>query len=91
MKRVRRGQPTPEPPSKPVPTIETWGTPDRERAIQLLDWDHDKKHLVVARKNGLVQLIDPKEKGSVIAEFKHNLIKQGKVDTTFVGLFANSE
>ncbi|KAK3808565.1 MAG: WD40-repeat-containing domain protein [Benniella sp.] len=89
-KRVRRGQPTPEPSPKPAPTIETWGTPDRERAIQLLCWDHDRKHLVVARKNGLVQLINPQEKGSVVTEFKHKLIKQ-KVDTIFVGLFANSE
>ncbi|KAF9932878.1 WD repeat-containing protein 74 [Modicella reniformis] len=56
-KRVRRGQPTPEPLPKPIPTVETWGSPDRERSIQLLCWDHDKKHLVVARKNGLVQSI----------------------------------
>ncbi|KAG0223055.1 WD40-repeat-containing domain protein [Mortierella sp. GBAus27b] len=90
-KRVRRGQPTPEPPPKPVPTIETWGTPDRDRGIQQLCWDHGDKYLVVARKNGLVQLIDPKDKGSVVAEFKHKFVKEGKVDTTFVGLFANSE
>ncbi|KAF8922763.1 WD40-repeat-containing domain protein [Dissophora ornata] len=91
VKRARRNQPTPEPPVKPVPTVETWGTPDREKAVQLLCWDHEKKHLAVARKNGLVQLIDPKEKGTVIAEFKHTLGKEGKVETIFVGLFANSE
>ncbi|KAF9345144.1 WD repeat-containing protein 74 [Mortierella sp. AD094] len=91
VKRVRRNQPTPEAPAKPVPTVETWGTPDRERAIQLLCWDHDKQHLVVARKNGLVQLIDPKNSGTTVAEFKHKLGKEGKVDTVFVGLFANSE
>ncbi|KAF9171186.1 WD repeat-containing protein 74 [Mortierella sp. AD011] len=91
LKRVRRGQPTPEPPAKPAPTIQTWGTPDRERAIQLLCWDHDKQHLVVARKNGLVQLIDPKNGGTTVAEFKYKLGKEGKVDTVFVGLFANSE
>ncbi|CAO3570008.1 unnamed protein product [Mortierella alpina] len=90
VKRVRRNQPTPEAPPKPIPTVETWGTPDRERAVQLLCWDHDKKHLVVARKNGLVQLLDPKD-GSAIAEFKHTLGKVGKIDTVFVGLFANSE
>ncbi|KAF9985338.1 WD repeat-containing protein 74 [Mortierella antarctica] len=90
VKRVRRNQPTPEAPPKPIPTVETWGTPDRERAIQLLCWDHEKKHLVVARKNGLVQLLDPKD-GSTVAEFKHTLTKVGKVDTVFVGLFANSE
>ncbi|KAF9997245.1 WD repeat-containing protein 74 [Entomortierella chlamydospora] len=91
VKRVRRGQPTPESPAKLVPTVETWGTPDRERAIQLLCWDHDKQHLVVARKNGLVQLIDPKNGGATVTEFKHKLGKEGKVDTVFVGLFANSE
>ncbi|KAG0311476.1 WD repeat-containing protein 74, partial [Dissophora globulifera] len=92
VKRVRRNQPTPEAPAKPVPTVETWGTPDRERAVQLLCWDHDKKYLAVARKNGLVQLIDPKENGgTALAEFRHTLGKEGKVDTVFVGLFANSE
>jgi len=91
VKRLRRNQPTPEPLAKPVPTVETWGTPDREKAVQLLCWDHEKKHLAVARKNGLVQLIDPKEKGAAIAEFKHTLGKEGKVETVFVGLFANSE
>ncbi|KAF9287676.1 WD repeat-containing protein 74 [Mortierella alpina] len=90
VKRVRRNQPTPEAPPKPIPTVETWGTPDRERAVQLLCWDHEKKHLVVARKNGLVQLLDPKD-GSAVTEFKHTLGKVGKVDTVFVGLFANSE
>ncbi|KAF9560621.1 WD repeat-containing protein 74 [Mortierella alpina] len=90
VKRVRRNQPTPEAPPKPIPTVETWGSPDRERAVQLLCWDHEKKHLVVARKNGLVQLLDPKD-GSTVAEFKHTLGKVGKVDTVFVGLFANSE
>ncbi|KAG0371207.1 WD40-repeat-containing domain protein [Gamsiella multidivaricata] len=91
VKRLRRNQPTPEPPAKPVPTVEAWGTPDRERAIQLLCWDHEKKYLVAARKNGLVQLIDPKSSGAVIAEFKQQLVKEGKADTIFVGLFANSE
>ncbi|KAG0213130.1 WD repeat-containing protein 74 [Mortierella sp. GBA30] len=90
VKRVRRNQPTPEAPPKPVPTVETWGTPDREKAVQLLCWDHEKKHLVVARKNGLVQLLDPKD-GTTVTEFKHTLEKEGKVDTVFVGLFANSE
>ncbi|KAG0374235.1 WD repeat-containing protein 74 [Mortierella sp. AD032] len=90
-KRVRRNQPTPEAPPKPVPTVETWGVPDREKAIQLMCWDFEKKHLAVARKNGLVQLLDPKEAGVVVTEFKHTLGKEGKVDTVFVGLFANSE
>ncbi|KAF9953789.1 WD repeat-containing protein 74, partial [Mortierella alpina] len=90
VKRARRNQPTPEAPQKPIPTVETWGTPDRELAVQLLCWDHDKKHLVVARKNGLVQLLDPKD-GSAVAEFKHTLGKVGKTDTVFVGLFANLE
>ncbi|KAF9092625.1 WD repeat-containing protein 74 [Mortierella sp. GBA35] len=89
-KRVRRNQPTPEAPAKPVPTVETWGVPDREKAIQLMCWDFEKKHLVVARKNGLVQLLDPKD-GTVTTEFKHTLGKEGKVDNIFVGLFANSE
>lgn len=53
-------------------------------------WDHDKKHLVVARKNGVIQLVDPKD-GSPVAEFKQTLAKVDKVDTIFVGLFANSE
>ncbi|KAF9114004.1 WD repeat-containing protein 74 [Mortierella sp. AM989] len=91
VKRVRRGQPTPEPPAKLVPTVETWGTPDREKAIQILCWDNDKQLLAVARKNGLIQLIDPKDSGAIITEFKHKLVKEGKVDTVFVGLFANSE
>lgn len=89
-KRVRRNQPTPEAPSKPVPTVETWGIPDREKAIQLLCWDSERKHLAVARKNGLVQLLDPKD-GTITTEFKHTLGKEGKVDTVFVGLFASSE
>ena len=90
MKRVLRNQPTPVAPPKPIPTVENWGTPYRERDVQLLFLDHDKKHLVVSRKNGLVQLLDPKD-GSAVAEFKHTLGKVGKVDTVFVGLFANSE
>ncbi|OAQ31806.1 WD40 repeat-like protein [Linnemannia elongata AG-77] len=89
-KRVRRNQPTPEAPPKPVPTVETWGIPDREKAIQLMCWDSEKKHLAVARKNGLVQLLDPKD-GTITTEFKHTLGKEGKVDTVFVGLFASSE
>ncbi|KAF9935206.1 WD repeat-containing protein 74 [Linnemannia zychae] len=89
-KRVRRNQPTPEEPPKPVPTVETWGVPDREKAIQLMCWDFEKKHIAVARKNGLVQLLDPKD-GTVTTEFKHILGKEGKVDTIFVGLFANNE
>ncbi|KAF9206639.1 WD repeat-containing protein 74 [Haplosporangium sp. Z 27] len=91
VKRLRRNQPTPEAPPKPIPTVETWGTPDREKAIQLLSWDHGKQHLVVARKNGSVQLIDPKNRGTVVTEFKYKLEKEGKVDTVFVGVFANSE
>ncbi|KAI1319341.1 WD repeat-containing protein 74 [Mortierella claussenii] len=91
VKRVKRNQPIPEAPPKPVPTVEAWGTPDRERAIQLMCWDHNRKHLVVARKNGLVQLIDPQASGNVVTEFKHTLGKEGKVDTTFVGLFANAQ
>ncbi|KAF9909832.1 WD repeat-containing protein 74 [Linnemannia zychae] len=90
-KRVRRNQPTPEAPPKPVPTVETWGVPDREKAIQLMCWDSEKKHLAVARKNGLVQLLDPQDGGAVVTEFKHTLGKEGKVDTVFVGLFASSE
>ncbi|KAF9547556.1 WD repeat-containing protein 74, partial [Mortierella hygrophila] len=89
-KRVRRNQPTPEALPKPVPTVETWGVPDREKAIQLLCWDSEKKHLAVARKNGLVQLLDPKD-GTITTEFKHTLGKEGQVDTVFVGLFASSE
>ncbi|KAG9066394.1 WD repeat-containing protein 74 [Linnemannia hyalina] len=89
-KRVRRNQPTPEALPNPVPTVETWGIPDREKAIQLLCWDSEKKHLAVARKNGLVQLLDPKD-GTVTTEFKHTLGKEGKIDTVFVGLFASSE
>jgi ribosome biogenesis protein NSA1 len=73
-----------------VPTVETWGVPDREKAIQLMCWDHDKKHLVVARKNGVIQLVDPKD-GAPVTEFKQTLAKVDKVDTIFVGLFANSE
>lgn len=53
-------------------------------------WDHDKKHLVVARKSGVIQLVDPKD-GAPVTEFKHTLAKVDKVDTVFVGLFANSE
>lgn len=53
-------------------------------------WDHDKKHLVVARKNGVIQLVDPKD-GAPVTEFKQTLAKVDKVDTIFVGLFANSE
>ncbi|KAF9190995.1 WD repeat-containing protein 74 [Haplosporangium sp. Z 767] len=90
VKRVRRNQPTPEAPAKPVPTVETWGVPDRTKAIQLLCWDHEKKHLVVARKNGLVQLMDPKD-GAVVSEFQYTLGKDNKVDNFFVGLFANAE
>lgn len=89
-KRVRRNQPAPEAPPKPVPTVETWGIPDREKAVQMMCWDFEKKHLAVARKNGLVQLLDPKD-GTVTTEFKHTLGKEGKVDTIFVGLFASSE
>ncbi|KAG0244174.1 WD repeat-containing protein 74 [Actinomortierella wolfii] len=75
----------------PAATIEVWGQPDRNRAIQLMTWDHDRKHLVVARKNGLVQLLDPKD-GSVTLEIKQVLPpKQGKVEPAFVGLFANSK
>ncbi|KAG0262155.1 WD repeat-containing protein 74 [Mortierella polycephala] len=90
VKRVRRNQPAPEAPTKPVPTVETWGAPDRNKAVQLLCWDHEKKHLVVARKNGLVQLMDPKD-GAVISEFQHTLGKDNKIDNFFVGLFANAE
>ncbi|KAG0297592.1 WD repeat-containing protein 74 [Linnemannia gamsii] len=89
-KRVRRNQPAPEAPPKPVPTVETWGIPDREKAVQMMCWDFEKKHLAVARKNGLVQLLDPKD-GTVTTEFKHTLGKEGKVDNIFVGLFASSE
>ncbi|KAF9586169.1 WD repeat-containing protein 74 [Lunasporangiospora selenospora] len=89
-KRYNRTRDTPESPKKPEATIETWGTPDRERAIQLMCWDNQKKHLVVARKNGSVQLIDPKD-GSVTLEFKQTLVKVEKIETAFVGLFANSE
>ncbi|KAF9438513.1 WD repeat-containing protein 74 [Entomortierella beljakovae] len=89
-KRLRRGEPTPESPVTPIPTVITWGAPDREKAIQVLCWDHDKQHLVIARKNGLVQLIDPKNDGAIVKEFKHKLEKQGKVETVFVGLFANT-
>ncbi|KAI9239880.1 MAG: WD40-repeat-containing domain protein [Podila humilis] len=53
-------------------------------------WDHDKKHLVVARKSGVIQLVDPKD-GAPVTEFKQTLAKVDKVDTIFVGLFANSE
>ncbi|KAF9907335.1 WD repeat-containing protein 74 [Lobosporangium transversale] len=91
VKRVKRNQPTPEAPPKPIPTIITWGSPDREKAIQLLCWDHGKKYLAVARKNGLVQLVDPLNNGSSVYEFKLPLEKQDKVDTIFVGLFANTE
>ncbi|KAG0340870.1 WD repeat-containing protein 74 [Podila horticola] len=90
VKRRKRNAEPVEPPAKPVPTVETWGVPDREKAIQLMCWDHDKKHLVVARKNGVIQLVDPKD-GSPVAEFKQTLAKVDKVDTIFVGLFANSE
>ncbi|KAF9417895.1 WD repeat-containing protein 74 [Podila epigama] len=89
VKRRRRNEVV-ETPAKPVPTVETWGIPDREKAVQLLCWDHDKKHLVVARKNGMIQLLDPKD-GTVVTEFKQVLSKVDKVDTVFVGLFANSE
>ncbi|KAF9123668.1 WD repeat-containing protein 74 [Mortierella sp. 14UC] len=90
-KRIRRNQPIPEAPPKPVPTVETWGVPDREKAIQLMCWDSEKKYLAVARKNGCVQLLNPQDRGAVFTEFKHTLGKEGKVDTVFVGLFANSE
>ncbi|KAG0085595.1 WD repeat-containing protein 74 [Podila epicladia] len=90
VKRRKRNAEPVEPPAKPVPTVETWGVPDREKAIQLLCWDHDKKHLVVARKNGVIQLVDPKD-GAPVTEFKQTLAKVDKVDTIFVGLFANSE
>ncbi|KAG0029798.1 WD repeat-containing protein 74 [Podila clonocystis] len=90
VKRRKRNAEPVEPPAKPVPTVETWGVPDREKAIQLMCWDHDKKHLVVARKNGVIQLVDPKD-GAPVTEFKQTLAKVDKVDTIFVGLFANSE
>ncbi|KAG0347068.1 WD repeat-containing protein 74 [Podila humilis] len=90
--RFRRRKPEPvEPQAKPVPTVETWGSPARENAIQLMCWDHAKKHLAVARKNGFVQLLDPKD-GTAVTEFKQTLEKVEKnVDTIFVGLFANNE
>ncbi|KAG0054930.1 WD repeat-containing protein 74 [Gryganskiella cystojenkinii] len=102
VKRVRRSQPAPEPPQKPVPTVETWGVPDRNKAIQLMCWDHDRTFLVVARKNGLIQLLNPKENGSVFLEFKQELVPEEvkangikgvvkKEETVFVGLFANAE
>ncbi|KAF9388998.1 WD repeat-containing protein 74 [Podila verticillata] len=90
VKRRRRNAEPVDPPAKPVPTVETWGVPYREKAIQLMCWDHDKKHLVVARKSGVIQLVDPKD-GAPVTEFKQTLAKVDKVDTIFVGLFANSE
>ncbi|KAF9976768.1 WD repeat-containing protein 74 [Actinomortierella ambigua] len=75
----------------PGVSIEVWGQPDRNRAIQLMTWDHEKKHIVVARKNGLVQLLNPTD-GSVTLEVKQTMPpKQGKVEPAFVGLFANNK
>ncbi|KAG0269161.1 WD repeat-containing protein 74 [Actinomortierella ambigua] len=72
-------------------TVEVWGQPDRNRAIQLMTWDHDRKHLVVARKNGLVQLLNPQD-GSITLEVQQTMPpKQGKIEPAFVGLFANTK
>ncbi|RHZ67014.1 hypothetical protein Glove_303g155 [Diversispora epigaea] len=76
-------------------TIKTWDKIDRNKGIQLMyqaDILGEKNQIIVARKNGIIQILDPNKDGKVYKEFieeQINVNNDGKRDARFVGLFAN--
>ncbi|CAG8536644.1 6704_t:CDS:2 [Racocetra fulgida] len=82
---------------KPVVTI--WGEVDPALSIQMMC--HAKilggqKKLVVARRGGSIQIIDPYEEGKVCKEFNEDHVARDKKKsitkaTKFVGLYAHDK
>ncbi|CAG8745333.1 8282_t:CDS:2, partial [Acaulospora morrowiae] len=74
------------------PITKTWGKIDRNNGVQLIhqaDILGEKNQIIVARKNGVIEILDPKQDGKVRKNFTEKLMGgDAKNETRFVGLFA---
>ncbi|CAB4490342.1 WD40 repeat-like protein [Rhizophagus irregularis] len=73
------------------PIVKTWGKIDRSKSIQLMCYTTalEKKKLIVARKNGQIDILDTND-GKISQEFfEAQVTGEHKSSARFVGLFAN--
>src|SRR3954447_6436318 len=94
--RTKKQKTSGKPPKSPqdssqAPLIQSWGNIDKDREIQQMTWGvwEGRKHIVVARRNGNVELVNVKD-GSMVKEWGiEGLVKDKKNDARYSGLFAN--
>ncbi|KAI8879767.1 hypothetical protein K501DRAFT_218469 [Backusella circina FSU 941] len=73
------------------PLMGSFGKVNKDRAVQLLEWANlkDQQLLLVARKDGSVEFLDP-ETGDIVKTFQNKHVGSEKDQGKFVGIFVTN-